>query len=532
MSRDRYIKTILQGSRKTFRERYELLSVIKNPYMERAEKCSELTDPYIFPKEGKQGEKLDTPYQSVGAEGVTNLSSRILNVLLPPNRPPFRFRIDRASVPEDEKQLIQTVEAGLSRAEREVMAHIETLGDRSVLAEAIPLLLVTGNVLLYERPDGLKLYNLRNYVVSRDARGEPLEIIVKEKLDPRLLPPDVANAVLSPSAYRTEDHTKPHEKGQYVTLYTQIRRTEKGNWSVKQECEGKLIGKAGSFPKDKCPWLPLRMYRVSGEDYGRGYVEKYLGDHRSLETLTKAVVEGAAACAKILFLVEPNSNTKIQDIAEAHNLQVLAGKADDVSTLQVQKAADFQVAKLMIDTLQQRLSRAYLLNSAIQRNAERVTAEEIRYMAQELESTLGGLYSIIADEFQRPYVTLRVEYMRQEKLIPFLDTNTVKLQIVTGVDALGRGQDATRLTQWVTTIMQTLGPQVALQYMKVGEFMKALASGIGIDDVSLIKSDEEMQAAMGEAQQQALLEKVAPNAVNQIGNLMGKAVDKGEITNG
>lgn len=531
MSRDKYVKTIMDRARTTFAQRYDLLCTIKSSYLTRAEKCSEYTDPYIFPKEGKEGEKIKTPYQSVGAEGVTNLSSRILNVLLPPNRPPFRLRFDRAKVSEEDKALIQDIEAGFSRIEQEVTAHIETLSDRVVLSEAIPLLLVTGNVLLYVRPDGIKLYNLRNYVVSRDARGEPLEIIVKEKLDPRLLPPDVMQKSFPESAHN-DNLGKPHEKAQYVTLYTQIKRSGKGNWTVKQECNGKLIGKTGSFPKDQCPWLPLRMYRITGEDYGRGYVEKYLGDHRSLETLTKAVVEGAAASAKILFLVEPNSNTKIQDIAKAENLAVLSGKATDVSTLQVQKAADFQVAKAMIDGLQQRLSRAYLLNSAIQRNAERVTAEEIRYMAQELESALGGLYSMLADEFQRPYVNLRIEYMRREKLIPSFDPKDVTPQIVTGVDALGRGQDANRLTQWITTVMQTLGPQVALQYMNVTAFMRALASGIGIDDASLLKSEETIQAEQQQNQLRTLLEKLGPNAVNQIGSLMGKAMDKGEINNG
>ncbi|UZT50437.1 head-to-tail connector protein [Enterobacter phage 04_vB_Eclo_IJM] len=35
----------------------------------------------------------------------------------------------------------------------------------------------------------------------------------------------------------------------------------------------------------------------------------------------------------------------------------------------------------MADAIEQRLGWAFLLNSAVQRNAERVTAEEIRYVA-------------------------------------------------------------------------------------------------------------------------------------------------------
>lgn len=48
------------------------------------------------------------------------------------------------------------------------------------------------------------------------------------------------------------------------------------------------------------------------------------------------------------------------------------------------------------------MSFAFLLNSAVQRQGERVTAEEIRYVAGELEDTLGGVYSILAQELQLP----------------------------------------------------------------------------------------------------------------------------------
>ena len=44
------------------------------------------------------------------------------------------------------------------------------------------------------------------------------------------------------------------------------------------------------------------------------------------------------------------------------------------------------------------------MTAAIQRDAERVTAEEIRVMAQDLEEALGNYYSIMCKEFQKAYV--------------------------------------------------------------------------------------------------------------------------------
>ena len=62
-----------------------------------------------------------------------------------------------------------------------------------------------------------------------------------------------------------------------------------------------------SFPEVKAtlrinasPWLPLRFNVVDGEPYGRGRVEEFMGDLKSLEALMQALVEGSAAAAKVV----------------------------------------------------------------------------------------------------------------------------------------------------------------------------------------------------------------------------------------
>ena len=49
----------------------------------------------------------------------------------------------------------------------------------------------------------------------------------------------------------------------------------------------------GKFKKDRLPYQALRMIRVDNEDYGRGYVEEFLGDLKSLEGLSQSLVESA-----------------------------------------------------------------------------------------------------------------------------------------------------------------------------------------------------------------------------------------------
>lgn len=515
-----YVDTFMRGSHETLESRYNFLAGYRENYCHRAEECSKLTDPYLFPPQDQNGEKLASPWQSAGAEGVTSLSSRILSIILPPNRPPFRLRVEKNPATPEEKKQWQEIEATLAQIEKMVTAHIEALGDRVVLAEVIPHLLVTGNALLHVRPDGMKMYSLRDYVVTRNPRGEAIEIIVREKIDPRFLSPEDQERV---GKVIPEEKDKPRPRDAYYNLYTQIKRKPTGGWVVRQECKSLWIGRERSYPDDACPWLALRMYRINGEDYGRGYTEKYLGDHKALEALMHALVDGAAAAAKVNFLVNPNGTVKPKQLEKAPNLGILAGKADEVTVLQVQKTNDFRTAAEMVKDLTQRLARAYLLNSAIQRDAERVTAEEIRYMAQELESALGGMYSILASEFQRPYVRLRMYYMQRAKLLPDLG-GEVDIEIVTGIDALGRGQDTNRLTQFIDVCSKTLG-EASFQYINVSAFMKALASSIGIDDISLLKTDDQIQQEQQQQQQMMLLNRVAPNAVNQLGNLAGKSME-------
>ena len=69
---------------------YTNLSSGRWSFLDRARTASEITIPSLLPVEGHTGSSiLPTPYQSIGAEGINNLSSKLLLSLLPPNAPFF-----------------------------------------------------------------------------------------------------------------------------------------------------------------------------------------------------------------------------------------------------------------------------------------------------------------------------------------------------------------------------------------------------------------------------------------------------------
>ena len=186
----------------------------------------------------------------------------------------------------------------------------------------------------------------------------------------------------------------------------------------------------------------LRFNHVDGEVYGRGRVEEFLGDLKSLEALSQAIVEGSAAAAKVVFTVSPSSTTKPSTLAKAGNGAIIQGRPDDIGVVQVGKTADFQTAYQMIGSLTQRLSEAFLIMNV--RDSERTTAEEVRMtqLELELEQQLGGLFSLLTVEFLVPYLNRKLSVAQKTGEIPRLPKGgIVKPTIVAGINALGRGQD-------------------------------------------------------------------------------------------
>jgi hypothetical protein len=228
-----------------------------------------------------------------------------------------------------------------------------------------------------------------------------------------------------------------------------------------------------------------------------------MGDLRSLEALTQAIVQGSAASAKVLFMVRPNGTTKSKDLSKAPNGAFVNGDANDVSTLQVQKSGDFRVALETMRMINDRLASAFLLNSSVQRAAERVTAEEVRYMAQELETALGGVYSILSQEFQLPLINLLLNTLVKQGKMPKMPKDSVKPTVVTGIEALGRGQDLNKLATFLQ-YLQPLGAEVIASEMNLNDYIDRLAASLGIDTSGLIKSEE--QKAQEQAMQQQMMQ--------------------------
>ena len=296
------------------------------------------------------------------------------------------------------------------------------------------------------------------------------------------------------------------EDGSYaddMDVYTHVRR-DNNRFVWHQEVSDKIIkGSQGKSPIDNTPWIPLRFNTVDGESYGRGRVGQFIGDLKSLEGLSQALVEGSAAAAKVVFTVSPSSTTKPSTLAAAGNGAIIQGRPDDVGVVQVGKTADFRTAFEMTQVLERRLSEAFLILNV--RQSERTTAEEVRMTQMELEQQLGGLFSLLTVDFLVPYLNRKLSEAQRKGEIPRIPKNIVKPTIVAGVNALGRGQDRESLGSFLTTLAQTVGPESIAQFINTDEVIKRLAASQGIDVLNLVRSMEEVQGERQQQMQQQML---------------------------
>ncbi|MCI4663078.1 MAG: portal protein [Neomegalonema sp.] len=507
--------------------RYRALEAARRPFLERAREAARLTIPSLCPPTEQRNADLPTPYQGVGARGVNALTNKLLLAQFPPNTPFFRLTVDEellgAAEAASEQDLRGEVESALQRLERAVMSDIETGFARAGLHMALKLLIATGNALIHLPPEGgLRVFRLDRYVVRRGPSGAPEEILVQEETTLDALPKRTRTKLGAASrAGQQGDGASP----QKLPLYTWIRRNGAG-WSVAQEVGGvEVVESRGAYSEGGLDWLALRWSHVDGEDYGRGHVEEQIGDLKSLEGLMQAIVEGSAAASKLTILVNPAGQTDAEELAEAENGAIIDGLPGDVAMVQANKFNDFRVAFQTVEILTRRLSHAFLLHEAATRDASSVTAEEIRFMAAELEDALGGVYSVLAEELQRPLVEALLRRKIRAGAVPPMPAGLLKPLILTGLEALGRGQDFNRLTRFMSFLSMVGGVAASPAGGRLDASALILrgAAALGVDASGLLRPEGDVAADEAQAVGLQLLKELGPDALAAPGEPAGPA---------
>jgi len=511
---------------------YEGLQTERNYWLDRARRSASLTIPYLIPRSNTPTqENTDTyvlPWNGIGQRGCNNLAAKLLMAILPPTEAFFRFTLDPVEMEKQEAQMLQQgmapeevasakseIELALNKLELSILRSIETSNDRVVVHEALLHLIVSGNCLLYVGDDGLVSYPLNRYVLLRDPVGEPLTAVVCETMAIEQLPKGIRDELQKDDDefFGMDQSADPVGIGQpekTIDLYTCIQwKNDTVTWW--QEINKKEIeGTRGNSKRSTSPWLPLRMTSYQASSYGPGYIESAcIADLQTAEALSQAVSECALVSAQVKHLVKPSGVTNAKNLAEAPNGAYLPGNPDDVFTVRTDKGSDINVAFTALQRIEQRLAASFML--AEMRDAERVTAEEVRITTLQTENALGNVYAILTSEFQAPYIRRRLElYMRQGGM-QRLPEGLVQPMVSVGLSGVGRGNDLEKTARFIQILQQALGPEGMATYINNTELIKRLSSSLGISPLGLVKSEQQIAAEMQQAQQAQLAQELAAN---------------------
>jgi len=179
-----------------------------------------------------------------------------------------------------------------------------------------------------------------------------------------------------------------------------------------------------------------------------------------------------------------------------------------------EKGQDMQIVAGYLSEIKRELASSFLLNESATRDAERVTAEEVRFMAQELEtSSLAGIYSKLSRDWSGWLIT---QIMNELKL----EFGTLEVNVITGLDALGRNVE----TQKLDGVMARLGNYELTGWIKEAELVSRIVSQQGVDSNNLIKTPDEKAQEEAQAQQAALKQQAQASVAESSGNIAQEVV--------
>lgn len=497
---------------------WQKLTGLRRGFINRCEKYAGFTLPRLCTEDNykQDNDELAHDWQSVGAQAVNHIVNKLVLALFAPSRPFFRLE----AKPDWKKKAVAQgipeadIDEALAKGEQEAIKELDRRGTvRPKLYQTLSNLVVLGNALVYlprKKEDELRVFGVKSYCVRRTAAGKVKTILIREKVMYDELEQKVQD-------YLVAQKTKCNPETE-VEFFQWIERQRDGKYRMSQWVDTKRLPSEfdGYWPEDKLPYRAL-TWQISDEaDYGTGLVEDYSGDFAALSALSESQIKGAILSSEFRWLVNPGGVTKPEDLEESENGAALPGLEGDVSLIANSKPGDLQVVQAIAGDYIQRIGRGFLMNSAVTRDAERVTAEEIRQQANELETSLGGTYSRIAVDFQGPVADWLLQAVSLD-----LSKTQIERTIVTGLDALSRSGDLDAMRSALGDVAQigSLPPQITGP-LKLDVIYSTIFHGHGLPATKFVKSTQEQQAEQAQAQEQAQQQMMTETAAQTAGNVI------------
>lgn len=490
---------------------WDRMDSARGPMMERLRAYAAMTIPTLLLPDGVDITQYATQpaYTSIGAEAVNNLVNKMAMTMFPPSRPSFRLAPVKSIKDElDATGVLPDVEQALAKVERDAATWFDSSNQRPKLYTVLRHILVLGQGLMEFTDDTIRVRSIAKFCVKRDITGRIIRLVVKERVKSDELLPEIQAAGVA-------------ALGEEVDFYRMVewdhasKKYRESQWVGPHRLPEKF---SSSYPEDDSPWHVPVWHLPDDSDYAVGYVEEYAGDFERAHTLAKAMSDGAVAAADTRNLVDQQGATSVTDLREGQSGDFIPGRKDDITPVSLGSPDAVRIAQAVLEPYERRIASAFLMSSKMVRQAERVTQEEIRMLAAELEAALGGTYATLAGGLQSPVA----RWLLKQIQLP-VPRKSLVIGIVTGLDALSRAGDLEAIRSGLT-VLGTVAvlPEQLQARLSWDRLVAKVSAGVGYDLASVMKSPEEFAAE----QQQAAAARVAETTATAAGEAAATTVQQ------
>lgn len=484
---------------------WDSMTMDRSSMLRRKEAQAAATIPTTLPDENYQvrNEALTNGSSSLGNQGATNIVNKLMLAMFAPGvtfmklelAPKLKAKFLEQLQLQDDSLLTDVMAEG----EREAIRVLEQSGSRPALYEGLAALVCVGDVLMdLSDKDIISFLSLRDYAVERNRRGLMLRLVFREITRVQDLEESAQDEYR-----RAVPACKPRDK---VTIYTTVRYVRGMYRSTVFVEDVELSAKhSGKWKPENMPYRALTWRLPLGQDYGVSLAEDYSNDLGTHDVVSEALADGAILASQFRWACNPSGITQPEDVQKGSNGDVIPADPKDLSLIFAQIGAQLQSITAIEEIYSRRIGRGFLMNSAVTRNSERTTAEEVRIQAIELEQSLGGVYSRLAIDMQGPIS----RWMLRKADIQVRGTK-IEPTIITGLDALSRTAELQRMMgflQDVTTLSSI--PTETREMLNEQPIISDMAAGRGVNRTKYVASTDVVaqrrnDRAQSQANQQAV----------------------------
>lgn len=456
----------------------------------------------IMPDEGS----TDLPNSA-----VENFTAKLQRTLFPDNRAFFAFDFPEEMVIKAKVDKTQMTR-NLDTAVQDVLNTLRVKKLYGVLPSVFENCTVIGNGLLFmglTKKAPIQFISPADFVWRRTANGYVKELIIREVIaleditDPKLRAVIESDMAIDLSRYKTSENTLTMAP-RAVQKYTYVYFDDNGKQTISQYVGKYKVGKDITRSAKEPIFLPLAPDLPIKSQYGVGKVKGAISSIMQIRSASKAWARQNSLIADMKIRVAPSAANAIKAMAKQRTSNHVVLQDQNDMGLMNWSNVNMQSVDMSYQTAKQDLARVFLMEGGTTRNAERVTAEEIRRNAEELNAANSNLLSAYEEQLQLKlvqYCMYHLDIVNEDgdKLKDQLEELDIK--ILTGTEAIGRvsvSDNISVMLQEAALVGQI--PEHILRHYKVNNILTMQAQGRGLPTPEIVKSKEELQEEMQAAQ--------------------------------